>query len=69
MIKEIFFKTSLKSHIFKNDLPYVLRMEDRNSMANSIESRVPFLDHILVENAFKIKFVPIYEKMVKINIC
>ena len=53
--KRNFFKTSLKSHIFKNDLPYVLRMEDRNSMANSIESRVPFLDHILVENAFKIK--------------
>ncbi len=53
--KKNFFKTSLKSHIFKNDLPYVLRMEDRNSMANSIESRVPFLDHILVENVFKIK--------------
>ncbi|MDC1497003.1 asparagine synthase (glutamine-hydrolyzing) [Pelagibacteraceae bacterium] len=53
--KKNFLKTSLKSHIFKNDLPYVLRMEDRNSMANSIESRVPFLDHILVENVFKIK--------------
>ncbi len=53
--KKNFFKTSLKSHIFKNDLPYVLRMEDRNSMANSVESRVPFLDHKLVENVFKIK--------------
>ena len=53
--KKNFFKSALKSHIFKNDLPYVLRMEDRNSMANSIESRVPFLDHILVENVFKIK--------------
>jgi len=53
--KKNLFKTSLKSHIFKNDLPYVLRMEDRNSMANSIESRVPFLDHKLVENVFKIK--------------
>ena len=53
--KKNFFKSCLNSHLFKNDLPYVLRMEDRNSMANSIESRVPFLDHILVENVFKIK--------------
>ena len=53
--KKNFFKSCLKSHIFKNDLPYVLRMEDRNSMAHSIEARVPFLDHVLVENVFKIK--------------
>ncbi|MBM4196801.1 MAG: asparagine synthase (glutamine-hydrolyzing) [Gammaproteobacteria bacterium] len=30
-------------------LPSLLRYEDRNSMAYSIESRVPFLDHRLVE--------------------
>jgi asparagine synthase (glutamine-hydrolysing) len=30
-------------------LPMLLRYEDRNSMAHSIESRVPFLDHRLVE--------------------
>ena len=30
-------------------LPELLRYEDRNSMAFSIESRVPFLDHRLVE--------------------
>lgn len=30
-------------------LPVLLRHEDRNSMAWSIESRVPFLDHRLVE--------------------
>ena len=30
------------------DLPYVLRMEDRNSMFNNIEARVPFLDNDLV---------------------
>lgn len=30
-------------------LPALLRYEDRNSMAWSVESRVPFLDHNLVE--------------------
>ncbi|MBS40285.1 MAG: asparagine synthase (glutamine-hydrolyzing) [Rhodospirillales bacterium] len=35
-------------------LPRVLRMNDRLSMANGIELRVPFLDHRLVEFAFKL---------------
>ena len=34
----------------------LLRYEDRNSMAYSIESRVPFLDHNLVELSLKIPF-------------
>jgi len=38
--------------IFNTSLPSLLHYEDRNSMAFSIESRVPFLDHRLVEFAF-----------------
>ncbi|MFZ4427791.1 MAG: asparagine synthase (glutamine-hydrolyzing) [Saprospiraceae bacterium] len=35
-------------------LPNLLHYQDRNSMAFSIESRVPFLDHRLVEYAFSL---------------
>ncbi|MBL7943008.1 MAG: asparagine synthase (glutamine-hydrolyzing) [Flavobacteriales bacterium] len=35
--------------LFHTSLPTLLHFEDRNSMAWSIESRVPFLDHRLVE--------------------
>lgn len=39
---------------FSTSLPSLLQFEDRNSMAFSIESRVPFLDHRLVEYAFSL---------------
>ncbi len=40
--------------------PNLLRYEDKNSMAFSIEARVPFLDHELVEFIFKL---PIDQKI------
>lgn len=41
--------------MFSTSLPSLLQYEDRNSMAFSIESRVPFLDHRLVEFAFSLR--------------
>ena len=41
--------------LFNTSLPSLLQYEDRNSMAFSIESRVPFLDHRLVEFAFSLR--------------
>jgi asparagine synthetase B (glutamine-hydrolysing) len=38
-----------------SNLPSLLHYEDRNSMAFSIESRVPFLDHRLVEFGFRLR--------------
>jgi asparagine synthase (glutamine-hydrolysing) len=44
----------LYHQMFATSLPTLLHYEDRNSMAFSIESREPFLDHRLVELAFSL---------------
>ncbi len=46
------FSNILYQFFFSNNLPALLRHEDRNSMAFSVESRVPFLDHRLVDFVF-----------------
>jgi asparagine synthase (glutamine-hydrolysing) len=43
-----------KMEIESFQLPHLLRYADRNSMRHSIEARVPFLDHHLVETCYGI---------------
>jgi len=45
---------SLYRDMVKFSIPRILRMVDRNSMAFSVEVRVPFLDHRLVEYVFSL---------------
>lgn len=44
----------LTSSVEQHPLPLYLRIEDRNSMAHSVEARPPFLDHRLVEFGFNL---------------
>ncbi len=44
-------------YLLEYSLPYLLKAEDRNSMAHSIEARVPFTDYRLVDYVFSIPAV------------
>jgi asparagine synthase (glutamine-hydrolysing) len=48
------FEDYLFDGLTSHSLPALLRYEDRDAMAHSIEARVPFLDYRLVEFAFAI---------------
>jgi len=50
----------IKEDLFKFSLPVLLRYEDKNSMAHSVEARLPFLDFRLVE---KIASFPLMQKI------
>jgi asparagine synthase (glutamine-hydrolysing) len=45
-------QSELHETLVRSSLPMLLRYEDRNSMAHSVESRVPFLTSALVEFVF-----------------
>ncbi len=47
-------RDQLRQALLERSLPGLLRYEDRNSMASSIESRVPFLTTDIVEFAFSL---------------
>lgn len=51
--RELDLQSDLVRSVSVDPLPLYLRIEDRNSMAHSIETRLPFLDFRLAELAFR----------------
>ena len=62
--KRLSLKESLLYSTSISSLPNLLMYEDRNSMAFSIEARVPYLDHNIVEFMASLKTDQIYEIMI-----
>jgi len=54
--------TLQKQELFTTQLPHLLKYEDKNSMRNSIETRLPFIDYNLVETTL---FIPNSYKIYK----
>lgn len=54
MVAASSLETNRLSNLWNISLPSLLRYEDKNSMAFSVEARLPFLDHRLVEYIFSI---------------
>jgi asparagine synthase (glutamine-hydrolysing) len=43
-----------EEEIFKTQMPHLLKYEDKNSMRNSIETRLPFIDYNVLETALNL---------------
>ena len=48
------FKDFQKRELMLNNLPHLLRYEDKNSMKHSVEARLPFIDHHFVHTALSV---------------
>ncbi len=53
-VPQNYFSETLKKYITGSQLQQLLRYADRNSMAHSVETRLPFLNHELVEFVFSL---------------
>ena len=60
--KNIDLKEYLINRILKTHIPYWLRVDDEISMLNSIENRVPYLDHTILEYCMSIKTQYFFKK-------
>ncbi len=60
--KKVDLKDFLITRILKTHIPYWLRVDDEISMLNSIENRVPYLDHTILEYCMSIKTQFFYKR-------